>query len=53
MKKPVESDEEDDRNPEVEALAEEDVRRIDPQRLLVRAEAGVEHHVQSEEPRAA
>ena len=51
MKKPVESAKRTTETQKLSRWPSEDVRRVDPERLLVRAEAGVEHHVQGEEPR--
>src|SRR5690348_5437078 len=44
-------DEAGERHPEVEPLAGEMAGRVDPERLLVRAERGVEGHVQREQRR--
>ena len=50
MKNAVESDEHDDRDPGVQAQAEEVVRRVDPQQLLEEAPEAVVGDVEREEP---
>ena len=51
MKNSDERDEEDQRDPGVDAQAGDVVGRVDPERLEVEAEAGVERDVEREERR--
>ena len=51
MKNATEPTKHDERDPEVEPLPEEVARRVDPQRLLERAERRVDRDVEREEPR--